>query len=404
MVHIRPKRIVQAAHAVLLSLIASTGSAQDSEPLPTLKLDRIPTSPAFAGQTQAPAAATSSFTVTTVASGLSAPWALAFLPDGDLLITENVGNLRIVAADGSLSAPIAGLPEISNEGWAGLFDVALDPDFTDNQRIYFSYTSPSPAVDAANVPRVARARLDRDGLRLLNVEVIVDGTGGQEIHFGSGGRLYVSGAGDVFADDAQDLSTTFGKILRINPDGSVPADNPWTGDDRVPDAVWSYGHRDVSGMATHPDTGEIWMTEHGARGGDELNRIIAGANYGWPLVSYGTDYNGDRMGDGAAVMAGTMQPLYFWRPSIAPSGLTFYTGSMFPEWRSSVFVTALSGQHIARLELDGTRVVAEERLLVDRGQRIRELREGPDGALYALTNEESEAPKGTAELLRISRP
>jgi len=201
--------------------------------------------------------------------------------------------------------------------------------------------------------------------------------------------------------DAQDLSSTSGKILRINTDGSIPNDNPWTDTPNVRAEIYSYGHRDISGFATHPKTGDIWISEHGPRGGDEINIIQAGANYGWKVISYGTAYTGSPIGDGQASKDGMQQPLYFWRPSIAPSGLSFYSGNMFPEWRDSLFITSLSGQHISRLELDGERVLAEERLLVDRTQRIRELREGPDGALYVLTNEEGDAPKGTAELLRI---
>jgi len=191
--------------------------------------------------------------------------------------------------------------------------------------------------------------------------------------------------------------------LRLLPDGGIPRDNPWSTDESVPSLIYTYGHRDISGMATHPDTGEIWISEHGARGGDELNVIRAGANYGWPVISYGTEYSGAPVGEGGTSSEGMEQPRYFWRPSIAPSGLMFYTGDLFPEWRGNLFVTALSGQHIARLVLDGDRVIAEERLLVANAERIRELRQGPDGALYALTNEESDAPKGTGRLLRIYR-
>lgn len=388
---------------VLLSaclLAAVVARAQEDE-LPTLKIDRIPTLPAFAGQTRAPAATPSRYAVETLASGLSAPWALAFLPDGEILVTEYPGTMRIVLRDGELSEPLAGLPEISTDGWAGLFDVALARDFAVSRRLYFSYTAPSGNADSPNISRVARGRLDRPGLRLTDVEVIVDGIGGQELLVAPDGKLYVSGAGDVWNDDAQDLSIAFGKLLRLEPDGSVPDDNPWSGDSGILGEIVSYGHRDISGIAAHPDSGDIWITEHGPRGGDELNLIRPGQNYGWKVISYGTNYNGDPVGDGDAAKPGMVQPRYFWRPSIAPSGLVFYTGTLFPEWRGDLFVTALSGQHISRLVLHGDRVVAEERLLVDREQRLRELRVGPDGALYALTNEESDAPRGTAELLRI---
>jgi len=386
-----------------VAIIALPVSAQEDEELSVLKLDRIPSAPAFSGQTRAPAAGKSEFAVETVVSGLSAPWALAFLPGGAILINEYLGDMHIVGADGRLSAPLGGLPEMSHEGWAGLFDVALDPDFADNQLIYFSFTGISSGPESSNVPRVARGRLDQAGLQVLDVEIIVDGTGSQEIHFAADGKLMVSGAGDVFNDDAQDLSITFGKLLRLQPDGSAPGDNPWSSDPNVRPEIYSAGHRDISGIASHPDTADIWITEHGPRGGDELNRIHAGANYGWKVITYGTEYTGAPIGNGHTKQAGMEQPRYFWRPSIAPSGLVFYTGNMFPEWRGNLFVTSLSGQHLSRLVLDGDRVVAEERLLVDRAQRIREARVGPDGALYVLTNEEGDAPRGTAELLRIYR-
>ena len=388
----------------IIGLASTVATAQD-EQIPTEKLDRIPVQPAFAGQTQAPSAGKSEYEVGVVASGLSVPWALAFLPGGDMLITEYAtGALLIVGPDGAISKPLAGLPEISHEGWAGLFDVVLDPDFADNRYVYFSYTAPSGIADAPNIPRVARGRLNREAHRIDDVAVIVDGYGGQELHFAPDGTLLVSGAGDSSVDDPQDLAVTTGKLLRVNRDGSLPADNPWAKHGSARKEVLSLGHRDVSGIATHPETGDIWITEHGARGGDELNRIIAGANYGWKEISYGTDYNGDAIGDGGGQRAGMEQPRYFWRPSIAPSGLVFYDGELFPEWRNNVFVTALSGQHITRLVLDGDRVTGEERMLVDRAERIRELKVGPDGALYALTNEEGDAPKGTAALLRIAPP
>lgn len=382
---------------------ASAAAMAQGEQIPTEKLDRIPVPPAFMGQTQAPSAGKSEYEVAVVASGLSVPWALVFLPDGDMLVNEYAtGAMRIVGQDGAVSEPLGGLPEISHQGWAGLFDLVLDPDFDENGYVYFSYTAPGDNPDAPNIPRVARGKLNSDEHRLENVTVIVDGYGGQELHFAPDGTLLVSGAGDSSVDDPQDPTVTTGKLLRINRDGSVPADNPWADRKSARQEVLSLGHRDVSGMATHPETGDIWVTEHGARGGDELNRIIAGANYGWKEISYGTDYNGDLIGDGSGQREGMEQPQYFWRPSIAPSGLVFYDGDLFPEWTNNVFVTALSGQHISRLVLDGDHVIAEERMLVERAERIRELRVGPDGALYALTNEEGDAPKGTAALLRIA--
>jgi len=388
---------------LLGSLFLAPPLVAQEEQLPTLRLDRIPSAPVFPGQTRAVAADKSAYEVESVAAGLSVPWALAFLPGGEILINEYVGNMRILDARGQLSEPLGGLPEMSHEGWAGLFDVALDPDFANNQLVYFSFTGKPQGPDGKNIPRVGRGRLDRANLQIVDVEVIIDGTGSQEIHFAADGKLLVSGSGDASTDDAQNLGITVGKLLRFNPDGSVPGDNPWSADSNVPSEIFSVGHRDISGFASHPDTGETWITEHGPRGGDELNRIRAGANYGWKVITYGTEYSGMPIGNGHTQREGMEQPRYFWRPSIAPSGLVFYTGSMFPEWRGNIFVTSLSGQHLSRLVLDGDRVVAEERLLVDRAERIREARVGPDGALYVLTNEEGDAPRGTAELLRIYR-
>jgi len=388
------------ATMVLAAGLATPLCAQEEDAeLPVLKLDRIPSAPAFAGQTRAPAAGKSAYAVEIIAAGMSSPWALAFLPGGEILLTEYVGNMRIVDADGQLSAPLEGLPEMSHEGWAGLFDLALHPDFAANHLIYFSFTGKPQGPDGSNIPRVARARLERENLRLLEVEVIVDGTGSQEIHFAADGKLMVSGAGDVFSGDAQDMSVTFGKLLRLNPDGSAPDDNPWSSDPGVPGGIYSVGHRDISGFANHPESGDLWISEHGPRGGDELNRIHAGGNYGWKIITYGTEYTGAPIGEGHSAMQGMEQPRYFWRPSIAPSGLVFYSGDMFPEWRGNLFVTSLSGQHLSRLVLDGEHVVAEERLLVDAAQRIREARVGPDGALYLLTNADDDG----SELLRIYR-
>lgn len=396
-------RLITTGAGLVCALSLGMPVPAQEDRLPTLKVDRIPSLPAFSGQTRAAAAQPSRYQVETIAAGLSAPWALQFLPRGEILISEYVGNMRILDAKRQLSEPLAGLPEMSHEGWAGLFDVALHPNFDDNKLVYFSFTGKPESPNGNNIPRVARGRLDRAKMRLEGVEIIVDGIGSQEIHFAPDGKFLVSGIGDVFNDDAQDLTIPQGKLLRFHADGSIPDDNPWKSDTQALPSVYTYGHRDISGLGSHPQTGDIWITEHGPRGGDELNRIDAGANYGWAVISYGTDYDGTPIGDGHSAAKDMEQPIYFWRPSIAPSGLVFYSGNMFPEWRGNLFVTALAGQHLSRLVLDGDRVIAEERLLVDRAQRIRDAKVGPDGALYVLTNEEGDAQRGTAELLRIFR-
>ena len=348
--------------AFLITLVAthftSITVAQEADNPPTLKLDRIPSLPAFAGQTRAPAATPSAYTVQVVADSLSSPWALVFLPGNEMLITENTGTMRVVHANGRVSAPLAGLPEISHEGWSGLFDLALDPQFARNQVIYFSYTAPSGINDAPNIARVARARFERETYSIADVEIVLDGKAWQELAFAPDGTLLASGLAAAGESNAQDLSTYTGKLLRVNADGTVRRDNPWSTNENVPSEIYTYGHRDISGIVTNPSTGDIWITEHGPRGGDEINIIRAGANYGWPVISYGTEYSGAVIGSGETQQEGMQQPLYFWRPSIAPSGLLFYTGDMFPEWRGNLFVSALSGEHIARLVVDGGRRVA----------------------------------------------
>lgn len=388
---------------ISIGLIPATMMAQQGEALPTLRLDRIPAQPAFPGQTRAIAAKPTEHKVETVVSGLALPWALAFLPGGDMLLTERRNGLKIVSADGNLSEPLDGVPAASGHRQGGWFDVALHPDFSNNRLVYFSYFAPAEDdPETRGIPQVARARLSHDQHRLEDVQVVLDGKGTQEMHFGRDGMLFVAGSGD-FSADPQALSGYNGKVLRVNSDGSIPKDNPYRNTQNALAEIYTVGHRDIAGIDTHPDTGEIWISEHGPRGGDEVNVIRPGANYGWKVISYGTQYSGEPVGDGASAKQGMQQPVYFWRPSIAPSGLLFYKGDMFPEWKNSVFVTALSGQHLTRLELNGERVVAEERFLVDLAKRIREARVGPDGALYVLTNEENDAPKGTADLLKISR-
>jgi glucose/arabinose dehydrogenase len=349
--------------------------------------------PSLAEITKAPAPRqTLSVSVATVAKGLSYPWGLQFLPDGRMLVTERGGRMRIIGKDGRLSAPLAGVPAVAAGGQGGLLDVALAPDFPSTGRIFFSYSEPRGG--GKNGTSVARARLVLDGVggRLENVEVIFRQKPdyASAMHFGSrlafarDGTLFVT-LGERFSarDQAQNPANNFGKVVHIKSDGSIPADNPkspgWAPEN------WSIGHRNPQSAAIHPATGKLWTVEHGARGGDEINVPAAGKNYGWPIITYGRDYSGARIGVGTH-KEGLEQPIYYWDPSIAPSGMAFYTGDLTPAWKGNLFVGALAGRHLARLVLDGERVVAEERLLTNLGERIRDVRQGPDGALYVLTD------------------
>ena len=328
--------------------------------------------------------------VTEVASGLQNPWSLAFLPDGRMLVTERPGRLRLVDRDGSVSAPIAGVPEVHARGQGGLLDVAVSPNFADDRLIVFSYAEPT-AGGARTA--VARARVDPEGLRLEDVRRIFaqneDPSGshhwGSRLVFAGDGTLFVT-LGDRFhpRERAQALDSHLGKVVRIALDGSVPPDNPLVGRSDARPEIWSWGHRNVQGAALHPQTGELWTHEHGPQGGDEINRTRAGLNYGWPEVTYGREYvTGRKIGEGET-RAGVEPPVLQFTPSIAPSGMAFYTGDVFPRWKGNLFVGALKFQLVTRLVLDGDRVVHEERLFTELGRRIRDVRQGPDGHLWLL--------------------
>ena len=329
----------------------------------------------------------------TVASGLQNPWGLAFLPDGRMLVTERPGRMRIVTPDGKLGEPLQGLPKVETGGQGGLLDVAIDPNFSANATVYWSFSEADPEGGRGNSTAVARGRLEAD--RLSGVQVIFRQAPkfASSAHFGSrlvfarDGRLFVT-LGDRFArrDDAQLLGNHHGKVVRIESDGKVPADNPFVGKPGALPEIWSYGHRNVQGAAIHPATGELWITEHGPQGGDELNVSEAGRNYGWPVITYGAEYgSGAKIGEGTA-KAGMEQPLTYWVPSIATSGLAFLTSERYPGWKGNAFIGGLRGQMLVRLELDGRKVVREHRLLQDLGERIRDVRQGPDGWLYVLTD------------------
>ena len=333
--------------------------------------------------------------VQTAAKELDHPWALAFLPDGRMLVTERPGRMRIVGRDGTPSPALAGVPQVFASGQGGLHDVVLDRSFAQNPILYFCYAEP---VEGRARTALARARLIDEGTaRIGEVEVIFRQAGplSSGNHFGCrivqtpDDNLFLT-TGDHFTtrDQAQNLGNDLGKIIRIRPDGSVPPDNPFVGKAAAKPEIWSYGHRNPQGLALHPVTGKLWEHEHGPRGGDEINLIEKGKNYGWPVIGYGIDYSGAKIHE-STQKAGMEQPLKYWVPSIAPSGMTFYTGNVFAPWRGSLFVGALAGQLLVRLRVDGDKVVEEERLLQQLRERIRDVREGPDGALWLATDSSS---------------
>ena len=349
-------------------------------------------------QAQAPAAPPK---VQTVAHGLVNPWGLAFLPDGRMLVTERPGRMRLVGTDGKAGPPLPGLPPVVAEGQGGLLDVVVDPRFATNRLVYWSYSEAAADGDT-NGTAVARGRLDGapGAERLADVQVIFRQVPkvasrlhfGSRLAFGQDGRLFVT-LGERFSrkDDAQTLDNTLGKVARIEADGRVPADNPLVGKAGNPAGtrleIWSWGHRNVQGAAVHPATGELWTTEHGPQGGDELNLTGPGRNHGWPVITHGRNYGtGTRIGDGTE-RADVVAPLLHWVPtSIAPSGMAFLTSDRYPGWKGNLFIGALRGQALVRITLDGNKVLAQERLLQTLNERIRDVRQGPDGLLYLLTD------------------
>ena len=344
------------------------------------------------GQAPVLRSANHDYRVVTVADGLIGPWSIAFLPGGDILITEKSGRLRLVRNGVLRMAPIEGVPEVLDQGQGGLMDVVPHPDFESNQFVYLTYSKPIGDGTEATTA-LGRGRFVND--RLMDFEdIFVAQTQGRAGHFGSrlafdaDGYIFVTvgerqapSRGDLEAHPAQDITNHHGTVNRLNDDGSVPTDNPFVGQGDARPEIWSYGHRNPQGLAIHPETGDIWVTEHGPQGGDELNRILPGLNYGWPVIGYGVNY-----GSGLAIHEGTRRddiesPTHFWVPSIATAGLMVYTGDVFPAWKGSIFAGGLAGQQMARLTMDGQRVVREETLLQGLG-RIRDIRQSPDGYIY----------------------
>ncbi|MFO8153834.1 PQQ-dependent sugar dehydrogenase [Thioalkalivibrio sp.] len=384
-----------AESAADTSAEAATGAGSDRAPEET-RPPETDYEPAFEGQTRAPKpAGTVAWTTETLARGLEHPWGLDFLPDGAMLVTERPGRLRVVSADGEISQPIEGVPEVDNRKQGGLLDVTIAPDFESSRTIFMSFSEPHE--DSTNNTAVARARLSDDRSALEDVKVIfsqhpsVESTGhyGSRIVFQDADTIWVTMGdrqGDPVRKNAQDPTNLIGTVARINTDGSIPEDNPFVDHDENAPEIWSYGHRNIQAAAVHPETGELWTIEHGPRGGDELNLTEAGENYGWPTIAYGIEYRGGEVYEGRTEAEGMEQPVYYWDPVIAPSGMTIYTGDVFPEWQGDIFVGGLRSQRVSRLVLEDGRVAAEEWLEI--GQRVRDVVQGPDGYIYLLTDED----------------
>jgi len=385
---------VVAAGMTLTRLAAQAQSPASVEARPPNASGQTP---AFPNQTRAPERkANVAYEIVTVIDGLQNPWGLALLPNGRMLLSERSGRLRVATADGKMSEPVTGLPKMDARGQGGLLDVVLDPAFAKNSVIYVSFSEPQE--DGTNNTAVARGRFVDDAAapRVEDVKVIFHQNSlrstmhfGSRIVFGRDGTLFVT-MGDRSVTpgriQAQNLDTLIGKIARINPDGSIPKDNPFVGKDGVKPEIWSIGHRNVQGATLHPTTGELWAVEHGTKGGDEINISRKGKDYGWPTIAYGIEYQGGPITGNITAKDGMEQPVYYWDPVIAPGNMLFYTGGAFPQWKGNLLVCGLAGMHVARLVIEGERVVGEERLFAEVKQRFRDIRQGPDGSLYLLTD------------------
>ena len=403
----RIQLFVAAAVLATSAVLPSTSAAQGVDPRPANNPEQ---KPAFAGQTDAPEQKLGvAFDVVTVVEGLQNPWSVAFLPGGKMLITERPGRLRVLGTDGKLSAPLTGLPPVLARGQGGLLDVVLDPAFAKNNLIYWSFSEPRDNNE--NNTAVARGKFvdDPAAPRVDDVQVIYHQVPSfaSNLHFGS--RLVFGRDGTLFVTQgdrsnvpgrmqSQKMDSGIGKVVRINTDGSIPKDNPFVGKEGARPEIWSIGHRNIQSAALHPTTGELWEVEHGTRGGDELNIVRKGKDYGWPTIAYGIEYQGGQITGGIQQQAGMEQPIYYWDPIIGPSGMTFYTGSLFPQWKGNLFIGGHGTLDLVRLTLDGEKIVGEERLLKDlqpKPERIRDVRTGPDGALYVLTD------SATGRLLKL---
>lgn len=374
---------------------ASAQSTTDSLPPVETKAANTNYKPAFAGQTRAPGIRTTTpYEGVVLTTALRKPWGIVQLPDGRFLVNEKDGNMRIVATDGTIGQPITGIPAVNSAGQGGLLGLTLDPDFTNNRMVYWVFSQNTPD---GNLTAVAKGSLSQDDRSMQNVSVIYQAAPAYKGTLHYGGRVLVDRSGNLMVStgersdlqtrpQAQDLNSGLGKIVRITKDGQPASGNPFASQAGARPEIYSYGHRNVQGLAFHPETGDLWENEFGPRGGDELNRIEAGKNYGWPVITYGIEYSGGKIGDAIQQKEGMAQPVYYWDPVLSPSGMTFYTGDQVPEWKNNLFIAGLNSTHIARLVLNNNRVTGEERLLAGEGERFRDITQGSDGALYAVTD------------------
>ncbi len=393
------------AAALILSACGNNVTAVNSSRADSVSSDSISASvetkaanstysPAFPGQTRIPSVkTTTAFESKVITSELKSPWGIASLPDGKLLVTEKGGTMKIVTTSGAVSAPLTGIPAVDAKGQGGLLGVTIDPSFAQNRMVYWAFSEP---VSGGNHTSLAKGRLSADEKSIENATVIYRATpayngsmhyGGRVIFDNNGNLLLSTGerSDKVTRPQAQDPKSGLGKVIRLTTDGGPASGNPTI--DQTRPEIYSYGHRNIQGLAIHPVTGDIWEGEFGPRGGDEINLIQPGKNYGWPTITYGIEYSGGTIGEGITQKAGLEQPVYYWDPVISPSGMTFYKGTIIPEWENNLFISALSGMHIARLVIENNKVTGEERLLAGEKQRFRAVTQGRDGALYAVTDQ-----------------
>jgi glucose/arabinose dehydrogenase len=389
------KAIIILISGAMLAAAPFNSNAQQAKSVET-KNPNSDYKPAFAGQTRIGAVVTkAAYEGKVLTTSLLRPWGIAVLPDGRFIVTEKGGTMRIVTATGTVSDPIKGVPKVASGGQGGLLGICIDPAFSKNKMVYWAFSEP---VGDGNLTSVAKGKLSSDEKSLENVAVIYQAKPSYDgaLHFG--GRVLFAKDGSLFLStgersdrvtrpQAQDLKSGLGKIIRITTDGKPAAGNPFMGKANARPEVYSYGHRNVQGIAFHPVTGDLWDAEFGPRGGDEINRVVPGKNYGWPTITYGIEYSGEKIGNAIQQKEGLEQPVYYWDPVISPSGMTFYDGKEIGEWKNNLFIAALSGMHICRLVIENNKVTGEERLLSGESQRFRDITEGNDGALYAITDQ-----------------